>query len=412
MDLYNKYLQYLKKNGNLRLTRKLIFDYPYTLLRQACDHRTLRERGIFFTGSKLAKALIKKIGTINLGWKVYDPTAGAGDLIVNYAEKLPTKESVESTVEWWGRIIYATELEASFVPLIKLRLLLLAYYRVCGAVKLQDINVRMVRHQFANIIAGDYADFRFDVDVVIVNPPFNSMVLKCRTEWGGGKVSNAAVILYSLEQLYGNAIIAAILPDVIRSGSRYARLRNCLPRYLIDGERSLGRFDKFTDVDVFFALGKRCDNRILPKTTTSRLPCIDDLFYVHVGNIVPHRDPKAGDLQYYLTARNVVTGEVMRDFKEQIKSLHKSVVGPFVTIKRTSSPSDKVRCAASLIASRNSFFVENHLIVLKAKQAMSLTRYRKIMHYLIGDECTCFLNRTIRCRHLTVEAVKQIPIKE
>ena len=412
MDLYNKYLQYLKKNGNLRLTRKLIFDYPYTLLRQTYDHRTLRERGIFFTGSKIAKALIKKIGTINPEWKVYDPTAGAGDLIVNYAEKLPTKESVESTVECWGRIIYATEIESSFVPLIKLRLLLLAYYKVCGKIKLQDINVRIARQQFANIIAGDYVDFRFEVDVVMVNPPFNSMVLECRTEWGGGKVSNAAVILYSLEQRYGNSIIAAILPDVIRSGSRYSRLRNCLPRYLIDSEKSFGRFDKFTDVDVFLALGKRCHRKITPKTPTNRLPCIGDLFNVHVGNVVPHRDSQTGDLQYYLTARNVATGKVIRDFKDQIKSLHKSVGGPFVTIKRTSSPSDKFRCAASLIDSRKSFFVENHLIVLKAKQTMSLTRYRKIMHYLIGDECTCFLNQTIRCRHLTVSIVKQIPIKE
>lgn len=65
MDLYNRYLRYLKENGNLRLTRKLIFDFPYTLLRQAYNHKTLRKRGVFFTGSKLAKALIKKIGTIN-----------------------------------------------------------------------------------------------------------------------------------------------------------------------------------------------------------------------------------------------------------------------------------------------------------------------------------------------------------
>ena len=123
-DIFSRYCEYIAMNKSKRLTRGVIFDLPYCILRTTYEREYLRENGVFFTGRKLAQKLIDRVGTIDRRWKVYDPAAGAGDLLVNYADRLPVESTVEKTVATWGEIFFATELEKSFVPLIKLRLLL------------------------------------------------------------------------------------------------------------------------------------------------------------------------------------------------------------------------------------------------------------------------------------------------
>ena len=410
-DLFTSFSLYLQENKNMRLTRRVIFDLPYKILRETYGREFLRNNGIFFTGRNLAQRLISRVGTIDRQWKVYDPAAGAGDLLVNYADCLPVGNTVEETVEAWGGSLFATELEDDFVPLIKLRLLLLAYLKVKGNILINGVHIASARRCFRHIIQGDYMKSSVPADLILVNPPFNCIVITEKFSWGTGKMSNAAYFMYNLEQRYHDATIAAILPDVIRSGSRYNRLRQALPRFSFGKETPVGRFDKFTDVDVFIAVARTSACMDVQQKICRNNICIGDVFNVCVGSVVPYRDPVAGDEHFYLKARNVETGKEKRSFIEKIKSFHKPVEGPFITIKRTSSPSDKVRCAASLIASRELFHLDNHLIIIKAKGDMSLSGYRAIARYLNGKECTRFLNRAIRCRHLTVSIIKQIPIK-
>lgn len=411
-DIFSRYCEYIAMNKSKRLTRGVIFDLPYCILRTTYEREYLRENGVFFTGRKLAQKLIDRVGTIDRRWKVYDPAAGAGDLLVNYADRLPVESTVEKTVATWGEIFFATELEKSFVPLIKLRLLLLAYLKVHSSMLLRDVELTLVTNCFKHVIHGNFLDSEILADLILVNPPFNGVVIHDRFSWGAGRMSNAAYFIYTLEKLYPNSTIAAILPDVIRSGSRYNKLRQVLPRFSLEKETPVGRFDKFTDVDVFIAVARKLYKQGSQHRRRSRNICIGDLFDVHVGSVVPHREPIAGDENYYLTAKNVETGKEMRCFSEKIRSFHKPIKGPFIIAKRTSSPSDRVRCSASLIATRESFHLENHLIFIKAKEDIDMNRYREITRFLNSQECSCFLNRAIRCRHLTVSTVKQIPIKD
>jgi len=81
---------------------------------------------------------------------------------------------------------------------------------------------------------------------------------------------------------------------------------------------------------------------------------------------------------------------------------------PFVVIRRTSSPSDNPRARATIIRGNQSVAVENHLIALKPKSGY-VRDCQKLTKMLAKPATDIFLNQRIRCRHLTVSAVKDIP---
>ena len=81
---------------------------------------------------------------------------------------------------------------------------------------------------------------------------------------------------------------------------------------------------------------------------------------------------------------------------------------PFVVIRRTSRPGHPYRAAATVITGEKSIAVENHLIVCEPKhktQAMC----KKLMFQLKTEAMNRFLDERIRCRHLTVRVVSEIP---
>src|SRR5205823_13949445 len=93
-----------------------------------------------------------------------------------------------------------------------------------------------------------------EVSSIMANPPFASTIAKEDCNWASGRVSQAAVFLDAyLHQASPGSNVYAILPDVLRTGSRYARWRKMVGQRARDiSVKIIGRFDDITDVDVFF----------------------------------------------------------------------------------------------------------------------------------------------------------------
>jgi hypothetical protein len=233
--------------------------------------------------------------------------------------------------------------------------------------------------------------------------------------WGHGKIQIAG---WFMEKLLHNATtgqhLVAVLPDVLNSGSRYKRWRDviCGLASIIDIEQ-IGRFDLETDVDVFI-IHLIAGNNYGPIKWPNDLPgtnqptTISDYFDIHVGTIVPHRDILQGKSYPYIHARTAIPWQTLESISETRQTDHKVFRPPFVVVHRTSSPSDKHRCVGTIINESTEVAVENHLIVLSPKDD-SLKICRQLLESLRCPETDEWINRRIRCRHLTVSALNELP---
>lgn len=280
---------------------------------------------------------------------------------------------------------------------------------------------------FANVHHADFFEAAERVaiaDCVVMNPPFYDTDAPDNCSWGTGKTQIAArFVEHVLAQAKPHQEIVAVLPDVLRSGTRYGRWRSQVEqRATVLSTHVYGRFDKKTDVDVFVIhLCKRAamtemDNRStiewnLDKTENPvnlATPTLQDLFHISVGAVVPHRHKNLGEWFHYLSVSNASPNRetTVIGKKRSIGSLHQA---PFVVIRRTSSPGDSRRIVATLVLGKDKIAVENHLIVIKPIDA-TLTTCRKLMTLLAQDYVEDWINRTIRCRHLTTTAIKRLPL--
>ena len=209
----------------------------------------------------------------------------------------------------------------------------------------------------------------------------------------------------------------AILPDVLRSGSFTEQWRKRVEELAtVELVEPYGIFDESADVDVFILRLKRRAIKSAAKSVpwtsapVQNGTTIADHFEVHVGRVVPHRDPETGKEHPYIHARCIPTWKTMCEFTEFRKHEGKVYKPPFVVIRRTSRPGHPYRAAATVIAGKKSVAVENHLIVCEAK-ARTLKMCKKLMAQLQTQAVNTFLDDRIRCRHLTVGAVAAIPFE-
>jgi hypothetical protein len=211
--------------------------------------------------------------------------------------------------------------------------------------------------------------------------------------------------------------ISAILPDVLRSGTRYGRWRDAVAAQAeIRRVEPYGRFDPATDVDVFVLhLARRGAGKhegagwpaTKQEATPTRVP-LSDLATVTVGAVVPHRHGNRGPWRCYLEVGNAPAfGETGVRLKRRFTGT--VVMPPFVVVRRTSNPSDRDRLITTVISGEKPVAVENHLIVIKPHVA-SLTECRRIAGALGDPVARRWIDATIRCRHLTTTALKQIPV--
>lgn len=249
----------------------------------------------------------------------------------------------------------------------------------------------------------------------ITNPPFGYHVASDEgVDWARGRVQKSAVFIDKLitKGNQGQKIIA-ILPHVLLSGSRYKRWRS----FIEENSSSIeifpwGRFSQSADVDVFIlklTIGKE-SNAYFPKLSTA--PCthknIGDLFDVKVGPVVPHRNIGKGKWVRYIEVKDSLPWKSI-EAKRSIRFKSTTYSPPFIVIRRTSSPTDKKRIVASLIIGNHPVAVENHLIIVKPK-SKSLEDCEKLISQLQGSSVDSLVNKQNRCRHLTTQLIKEIPI--
>lgn len=210
--------------------------------------------------------------------------------------------------------------------------------------------------------------------------------------------------------------ITAILPDVLRTGSRYQKWREYISSKIkILNLTSLGQFDPNVDVDVFVLNCIKSDNtennaKWWQINNKERGKSVGDFFDVHVGPVVPHRHRQKGKLLPFIHARNLPAGQLLNRFLETRRFNGTTFHPPFIVIRRTSRPESKFRALGCIVRGDKSVAVENHLIICKPKSG-KLSDCRQLLAILHSDSSNKWLNNRIRCRHLTVSAVKELPWK-
>jgi hypothetical protein len=377
-----------------------------------------KEIGIFFTSARLANKVADHLApVIKRGTKLIDIACGAGNLLLACVKHLPTGTNLEETLTIWSDLVIGYDLHKEFVRAAQLRLILLAASLHPNEIKfiskLKNYDI------FKGIQARDVFAKRSVMKdaAIVVNPPFGYMPSPYDCKWAKGKIQVAA---WFLEKLIFNSYpgqhIVAILPDVLRSGTRYLKWRDMISSMCasIDIEPA-GRFDENTDVDVFIlhAVLSSRNNFSVPWPPPNLLArgtqhVVGDFFDVHVGTVVPYRDPMEGLSRHYIHARTAPAWQILDQLSEKRQYKGKVFAPPFVVVHRTSSPSDKNRCVATIVNTKYDVAVENHLLVLLPRDK-SLGSCKQMVKTFRSPETNEWFNQRIRCRHLTVAAVRDFP---
>jgi len=391
---------------------------PAARLRAIASIELLRRSGAFFTGPNLASQLVASLKSqLAIGTTVSDFACGTGNLLTACANYLPLFGDVQETVAMWGRYLSGGDIHEEFVRVTKARLALVAIARGAQPAPI-ECNDTFPRIRTAD--AFEQGEMIANSDCITLNPPFTVTIAPAGCSWASGNVSTAALMVENcVRSAKEGTKIVAILPEVLRTGSHYERWRHVIEESaIIESVEVVGLFDDRTDVDVFILRlhvstnGARlsgdwwrsCDTNSPSKT-------IGDLFDVRVGPVVPHRDLHEGSWHPFVTAHDLPTWTSVNtdnDFPRR-RFTGTTYSPPFLLVRRTSRPEDKNRAVTTLARGKRPVAVENHLLVLKPKDGL-LRSCQHAIQRLRSHETSVWLNERIRCRHLTVSSVAEIPL--
>ncbi|HDS1223184.1 TPA: hypothetical protein QEF96_001877 [Stenotrophomonas maltophilia] len=363
-----------------------------------------RIHGIFFSGERWASKLLAHVDFSSVQ-RVIDPSCGIGDLLVEAARLFKHAEgNAQLDQDELKRSFVAFDLFEDFISITWARIIRTYGFKLDA----QDTHEQQVK---------PYDSLTFDWglrtgDLLVMNPPFHKERSPTWSEISNGTTSCAALFLEkALLESPPGVCIAAILPEVIRSGTRYERLRrNLSTRCEVALFKAAGAFGGDADIDValLVATTRPLPAPTEPTTEQSETLVIGDLCKVSVGSVVPHRDKEAGKLMPYIDVRSTPAWSTFEPVTFARYS-SRTISPPFVVVRRTSSPSDRERARASIVTGGIPVLVENHLIVLEPN-VRTLNECKKILGSLKDCRTSDWLNDAIRCRHLTVSSVKGIPV--
>lgn len=391
---------------------------PGDYLRRSVPQVELRARGVFFTGSRLAQRLADSIPSRFINrCAIVDPACGTGDLLLACAKRFALRDRLVDTLSDWGTRLCGFDVQANFIQATRYRLALLAIRRGNAP---EELSPEQLQRYLPMVRVGDGISGLRGCDqpsLVMINPPYTFTQASATCSWATGRVSEAAVFLdQCLDTVPSRTEIVAILPDVLRTGSRYEKWREQIEnRAKVRSVQIVGRFDRHTDVDVFVlcvakrkvqSSGVAFDWRLVPP---GRGQTVGDLFAVHVGPVVPHRHEQIGPWRCYIHARGLPQWKAVATFETHLRFNGHTFLPPFVVVRRTSSPGDKSRCIGTIIEGRSEMAVENHLLVLMPHDGKADT-CKQLLEVLRSPRSTDWLNSRIRCRHLTVAAVRELPL--
>jgi hypothetical protein len=386
-------------------------------LRKLVPLSELREYGAFFTGPKLAEAaLLPFAGTLDERSVLLDPACGGGDLLIFCAREMARGGKLGNNLHEWGARLLGRDIHEEFAQTTRVRLALTAIRAGLDAPLLTGAKLIEL---FPRIEAGcgmsDFDSLQAATHIVI-NPPFSLVSAPSDCLWAGGKVNAAALFIEAclLAARPGTRVLA-ILPDVLRSGSRYKRWRRLVgSRARINRVELYGTFDTWADVDVFIlelellAHPTTADESAWKLPSRSNSECIRDRFDVCVGPVVDYRHPQEGELHPFLVSREMPRWGTLCDTESHRRFNGRLIAPPLVVVRRTSRQGDKHRAIGTIVLNARSLAVENHLLVLSPKDRR-LQTCEELLQVLQRPETDEWLDRRIRCRHLTVSALGEIP---
>ncbi|MDE4024981.1 N-6 DNA methylase [Glaesserella parasuis] len=373
----------------------------------------IKNLGAFFTERALAEKACRQFKqAITAKSVVLDPTCGIGNLLIESSRQLGVSSTLSETLSIWGSVLRGWDIQADFIEVTKLRLIIAALER--GVRK--DCSIEQALNYFKYIEQKDaltvVSTDVYSVTHLFMNPPFIAILAPKRDYWGNGKTNSAAVFFdYYLRILPNECNTVAILPDILRSGSRFNHFRDFVSENLLGKVQIWGRFANTADVDVFILSGikQQVAGSVEWSSSLNWANCLATQYDVCIGPLVAYRDKQEGESYPYFHAKNCRNWETITAVSEMRAFSGKTIQPPCVLIKRTSSPSDKYRAAATLINLKQPIAVENHLIVVTAKDK-TLKSCQRLLKMLAKDEVNQFLNEQIRARHLTVGVIKSIPL--
>ena len=378
--------------------------------------KTRRHLGAFFTGRSLARRLSRQsLCDICPDSIIADPAVGTGNLLLAAAYELPIGSDVMETLEIWGSRLMGFDIKEHFIRAAKARLLLLA---ISKSPRSRRFSACDVNGLFPMITQRNFIDYPEDISKashILINPPYNQIMAPSDCTWGNRQISAAALFMDTcISNAARGAKINAILPDVLRSGSYYEKWRQHIES--LSGQMEItthGQFDNWTDVHVFLLkLVKNPDQKVSKviwwkQVKQSSSGKVGDYFDVHVGPVVPHRDAKKGPSLAYIHARTIPAWGTVNRITERRRFSGTSLKPPFVAVRRTSRPGDS-RAIATVITGKRKVAVENHIIAL-FPHTKNIIDCRKLLQVLKSPQTDRWLNKRIRCRHLTVGALKEVP---
>ncbi len=394
-------------------------------LRRLVSLQYRRQVGAFFTPAPL-KQRVTEVLLRHRANSYLDPTCGSGDLLLAASNVLPIQNSLAATLRDWTDRLYGCDINREFVEAARHRLFIAALLRHGVARDEQVTSVETGRY-FSNIVVGDGLNSLSKADSftghILLNPPFGVMSSSLSREWTSKPTSTAAIFAYqAIRHLASGGWLTAILPDVLRSGSRYQPWRTLVDEICArESIITYGQFDDHADVDVFLlnarstplAEERPATEWWAPESLPLTGPRIGDYFTIRVGTVVDNRDPTEGPIYPFAKARDLPpSGEV------SLPSGRRNFAGrvfepPFVLLRRTSRPAKpgQSRVCGVLITGKNPVAVDNHLIAALPKDH-SIESCRALLRVLASEPTSEWLDNRIRCRHLTVGAVREIPWRD
>jgi hypothetical protein len=385
-----------------------------------------RQVGAFFTPAPL-KQRVTDLLLRHPADSYLDPTCGSGDLLLAASNVLPIQNSLTATLRDWTDRLHGCDINREFVEAARHRLFIAALLRHGLAQDKQVTSIEIDRY-FSNIVVGDGINFLSKADLftghILLNPPFGVMSSALSRQWTSKPTSTAAIFAYqAIRHLASEGRLTAILPDVLRSGSRYKSWRTLMDEICArESIMTYGQFDDHADVDVFLLNARKviplaeCRSTAewwSPETPPLAGPRIGDYFTIRVGTVVDNRDPTEGPSYPFAKARDLPpSGEI------SLPSGRRNFAGrvfepPFVLLRRTSRPAKpgQSRVCGVLITGKSPVAVDNHLIAALPKDH-SMESCRALLRVLVSETTSEWLDNRIRCRHLTVGAVRDIPWRD
>ncbi len=380
--------------------------------------RTRRKMGAFFTGVTLAQRAIPRLNGSPHHTVFFDPACGVGDLLLAAARLLPLRDSLQGTLDSWGAQLVGCDTNPEFVRAAKTRLVLLARQRGVPVGKTERLDLQSV-FPLIEVRDGLKAIDQCRVATwIVLNPPYGYVFAPEGCRWALGKLTAAAVFFEAcLRHSAAGTRITAILPDVLRSGTRYEKWRQMVSKQsVVNRIEPYGLFDRNADVHVFVLDVTKEKATARPRKAlwlgkpVDRQTTVGDFFAVHVGSVVPHRHRQRGIRVCvpYIHARAIPAWAQVRRIADQRRFKGSLFKPPFVAIRRTSRPEDTYRATGTLVTGVRAVAVENHLIVCCPSDG-TIKTCRQLLRLMKEQRTNDWLNTRIRCRHLTVSAIRELP---